>query len=138
MASGGSTDGDIGLQIAPMVDVVFVLLLFFMASASLQQKELELGINLPTKGSAPHSDTVQVPIEIDIDDNENVYWNRLPIADKSPELLELRSRLQEVIAKFGDKQPVIITPSPMVKHEKISQVLSACTAAGVKSLSFGG
>ena len=34
--SVGSEDGDMGFQIAPMVDVVFVLLLFFMASAGAQ------------------------------------------------------------------------------------------------------
>ncbi len=138
MASGGSTDGDVGLQIAPMVDVVFVLLLFFMASASLQQKEMELGINLPTKGSVQHPGTVEVPIYVDIDENGQVFWNQLPIDNAGPELQELRARLREVVAKFGEKQPVIITPSPMVRHDRISQVLSACTAAGVKSLSFGG
>ncbi|MDK3159633.1 biopolymer transporter ExbD [Kamptonema cortianum] len=138
MASAGSSDGDVGLQIAPMVDVVFVLLLFFMASANLQQKEMELGINLPTRGSPQHPGTVEVPIYVDIDENGQVFWNQLPIDNLGPELPELRARLREVVSKFGEKQPVIITPSPMVRHDRISQVLSACTAAGVKSLSFGG
>ena len=37
--SVGSEDGDIGFQIAPIVDVVFVLMLFFMASAGAQVVE---------------------------------------------------------------------------------------------------
>ena len=41
-------EGDIGFQIAPMVDVVFVLLLFFMASAGSQIIPKELTINLPS------------------------------------------------------------------------------------------
>ncbi|MEI6494225.1 MAG: biopolymer transporter ExbD, partial [Verrucomicrobiota bacterium] len=42
MAGGGaSEDGDIGFQIAPMVDVVFVLLLFFMSCAGQQIIEKE-------------------------------------------------------------------------------------------------
>ena len=45
--SVGSEDGDAGFQIAPMVDVVFVLLLFFMASAGSQIVERELNISLP-------------------------------------------------------------------------------------------
>ena len=36
MAGGGSSDGDYGLQIAPMLDVMFVLLLFFMVMAGKQ------------------------------------------------------------------------------------------------------
>src|SRR5260370_1234921 len=46
--SVGSDDGDIGFQIAPMVDVVFVLMLFFMACAGSQVKEKELKIALPS------------------------------------------------------------------------------------------
>ena len=45
---GKGEDGDIGFQIAPMVDVVFVLLLFFMASAGSQIIPKELTINLPS------------------------------------------------------------------------------------------
>ena len=49
MSGGGvSEDGDVGFQIAPMVDVVFVLLLFFMASAGSQVIETELNISLPS------------------------------------------------------------------------------------------
>ena len=50
--SVGSEDGDIGFQIAPMVDVVFVLMLFFMASAGMQVVEKELSINLPSGATA--------------------------------------------------------------------------------------
>ena len=53
MGGGGvSEDGDPGFQIAPMVDVVFVLLLFFMASAGSQVIEKELNISLPSGRSA--------------------------------------------------------------------------------------
>ena len=52
--SAGSEDGDVGFQIAPMVDVVFVLLLFFMASAGSQVVERELNISLPSgRGGQP-------------------------------------------------------------------------------------
>ena len=50
MAGGGSSDGDYGLQIAPMLDVMFVLLLFFMVMAGKQVKEAELGVQVPGRG----------------------------------------------------------------------------------------
>ena len=37
-----SNDGDLGFQVAPMVDVVFVLMLFFLASAAFQDREFDL------------------------------------------------------------------------------------------------
>ncbi len=53
MGGGGvSEDGDPGFQIAPMVDVVFVLLLFFMAAAGSQVIEKELNVSLPSGQSA--------------------------------------------------------------------------------------
>ena len=60
--SVGSDDGDMGFQIAPMVDVVFVLLLFFMASAGSQIVEKELSINLPSgAGSGSGLSAAHVP-----------------------------------------------------------------------------
>src|SRR5205823_3530918 len=51
--SVGSEDGDMGFQIAPMVDVVFVLLLFFMASTGSKVMENVLYINLPSGTCTP-------------------------------------------------------------------------------------
>ena len=64
--SVGSEDGDIGFQIAPIVDVVFVLMLFFMASAGAQVIEKELSINLPSNTSESKSDTPILPIIVAI------------------------------------------------------------------------
>jgi biopolymer transport protein ExbD len=72
--SVGSEDGDMGFQIAPMVDVVFVLLLFFMASAGAQVVEKELSINLPS-GSSSSSGVVTTPIVIDISPDGQVTMN---------------------------------------------------------------
>lgn len=137
MASGGGEDGDFGMQIAPMLDVLFVLLLYFMACAGVQIKEMELGISLPTRGGQKF-ETVETPIDLKIEFNGQIYYNNLPVSNpKDKELGELKTRLYDIIQKFGEKQPVIITPAPQVKHERIVDVLNACTAAGVKSLSFG-
>ncbi|MDZ4742280.1 MAG: biopolymer transporter ExbD [Verrucomicrobiota bacterium] len=140
MGGSANLDGDVGLQIAPMVDVVFVLLLFFMASANLQQKEQELGVSLPRipKNGAAQDTTVSLPINLDIDENGVVFWNNLPLQNKEEDMSELRSRLNEIMSRYGPGQTVVITPSPMTQHGVIAKVLSTCTAAGVKNLCFGG
>jgi biopolymer transport protein ExbD len=140
MAGGGmSSDGDIGFQIAPMVDVVFVLLLFFMASAGSQVLEMELNINLPS-GRAGISDTgpPPTPIIIDIQPDGNIFMNdRLFDSPSSKELPELRAWLVDTIDRFGDKSPVIVRPDLDAFHERIMDVLNAAAAAGVKNLTFG-
>ena len=64
--SVGSEDGDIGFQIAPMVDVVFVLMLFFMASAGQQvvERELSVALPLPSGITAQKDSTREMPIFI--------------------------------------------------------------------------
>jgi|LakMenEpi03Aug12_release.lakeMendotaPanAssembly.Ray.scaffolds.fasta_scaffold1292391_2 biopolymer transport protein ExbD len=139
MGGGGvSEDGDPGFQIAPMVDVVFVLLLFFMASAGSQVIEKELNISLPSGRSASAAGSVpSTPIIIDILPDGKVQMNnRSYDSPQSRELPELRTWLKETIAKFGDKDPVILRPDPMTKHERVMDVLNAASASGVTKLSF--
>jgi biopolymer transport protein ExbD len=137
--SVGSGDGDIGFQIAPMVDVVFVLLLFFMASAGSQVLEKELNINLPSgRGARAMEDgPPPTPIIIDIMPDGSVSLNnRVFDTPNSKDLPELRAWLADTIDRFGDKDPVIIKPDLDARHERIMDVLNAAAAAGVQNLTF--
>lgn len=139
MASGGvSEDGDAGFQIAPMVDVVFVLLLFFMASAGSQIVEKELSVNLPSRPSGIPSDIpIKPPIIIDILANGQVQANTRTFDDTNSKALpELRLWLKDTITKFGAEDTYIVRPAPNTRHERIIDVLDAAAASGVKSLTF--
>ena len=136
MASVGSEDGDMGFQIAPMVDVVFVLMLFFMASAGQQITENELNIALPSGLTTPNANN-KTPILIDISAEGQVTMNNTAFGTPTDKnLLPLREWLTNAIAQFGGEDPVIIRPNPDTRHERIIDVLNAAAAAGVKNLSF--
>jgi biopolymer transport protein ExbD len=131
----GSDDGDLGFQIAPMVDVVFVLMLFFMACAGSQVVESHLNINLPAGQSSGGS--TKTPIIIDISSDGLVSINNQRHGEASDKnLTELYEWLKNTIETFGSEDPVIIRPSPDAKHERIIQVLNAAAKAQVKNLSF--
>jgi biopolymer transport protein ExbD len=134
--SVGSEDGDMGFQIAPMVDVVFVLLLFFMASAGSQIVEKELTINLPSgakTGQGPQS----TPIIIDISPGGQVTMNNQAFGtEKDKDLVQLKEWLKNSVEEFGGNDPVIIRPNPETRQERIIDVLNACAYAGVKNLTF--
>src|SRR4051794_41233707 len=72
-ASVGNSEGDLGFQIAPMVDVVFVLLLFFMAVAAVKQKEFGLAADLPVPG--PPGLRPEIPLVIGISAEGQVTMN---------------------------------------------------------------
>lgn len=133
MAGGGTAEGEFGFQIAPMLDVLFVLLLFFMVSAGAQKHEASLTTQLPGKG-APGGD---VPLEVGIDSDGQVDVSGVAVdTPTDASLPELTARLRGVV-QANAKQPVVITPSRSTKHQRVMDVLNACAAAQVKNLAFG-
>jgi biopolymer transport protein ExbD len=131
----GKTNGEnggFGFQIAPMVDVVFVLLLFFMACAGSKMREGFLHVPLP---SGPGSG--EMPIVIDIDAAGAVFVNGRAIGNHSSDsdLAELRQFLVKAMqAAPGD--PVMIRPDMDTRHERVIAVLDVCHSAHVKKLAF--
>src|SRR5688572_23538021 len=133
---GGGEEGDFGFQIAPMVDVVFVLLLFFMACAGQNITEGFLTVRLPSGG--PGDPAQKVPIVIDIDPNGNVSVNGQSKGG-SPEERDIPALREHLSAAMSSdpEDPVIIRPASDTKHERLIDVLNACRQAKVKNLSFG-
>ena len=128
----GTQDGDIGFQIAPMVDVVFVLMLFFMACAGWQMKERELSASLPGRG--PGEKTVVV---IEIASDGRVLLNDQPLGENGDrQLAGLRAWLSSARERFGSDDPVVIRPAAATCQERIIDVLNATTASGVGKISF--
>jgi biopolymer transport protein ExbD len=133
---GGGEEGDFGFQIAPMVDVVFVLLLFFMACAGQNITEGFLTVNLPSSSKGEGS--TKVPIVIDIDSNGNVFVNG-QAKGGNPNEREIPPLKEHLAAAMSSdpEDPVIIRPASDTKHERLIDVLNACRQAKVKNLSFG-
>jgi biopolymer transport protein ExbD len=138
-AQVGDSDGDIGFQIAPMVDVVFVLLLFFMASAATRVSEREIGIiRLPSDASVDHSPVAPASIIVEIDADGRVSVNDRSFGSATDRsLTDLQEWLTVTLERFGDRDPVIIRPFPETRHERIVEVLDAAVSAGVKNVTFG-
>jgi len=134
MANVSNDNGDVGFQIAPMVDVVFVLMLFFMASAGVQIVEKALKIGLPSGRSV----CLQTPLKVDITKDGLVFVNDQQFGKglEDKELTALREFFKNGIAKYDDQDPVIICPAPDTQHERIMDVLNAACNAGVKKLTF--
>src|SRR5271154_5404738 len=111
MAGGGNAEGEFGFQIAPMLDILFVLLLFFMVSAGAQKHEATLTTQLP--GGAPGGD---VPVQVGIDADGQVNVAGVPLDTVEDHTLpQLVDRLKGVVAQ-NDKQPVVVTPSRSTRH----------------------
>jgi biopolymer transport protein ExbD len=116
-----------------MVDVVFVLMLFFMAFAVMKVSERELPAHLPGAGR-----TINPSIIIEIGEDGRVFANdRVYGASDDRALPELRGWLREIARQFGSADSIVIRPASGARHERIMDVLSAASASGFQRVTFG-
>ncbi len=133
-------DGTMGFQIAPMIDVVFVIMLFFMVMAGSVKVENELSTRLP--GSTETSSAVEFTDEtqITISDEGEVALNDEPCdSPGSAELPQLRATLMRLKENADNaKQPVIVTivSDTHAKYSRTIDVLNALAAAKITNVTF--
>ena len=131
---------NVQFQIAPMVDIIFILILFFMASAGTLKVENELSIALP--GTVQQTATVNMVDEqlVQIMENGQVLLNQKeydrPTDKHMSQLLTTLQRFKTM--SESTKSPVLVTvvSAPNTKYERVIDVLDACAAVGIKSVTF--
>jgi biopolymer transport protein ExbD len=129
------------LQIAPLIDVVFLLLIYFMVSARLKRPEADLSLALPgavsvsTQLEMPDEQIVEVLADGSIVLNNKVYAKQ----DKSDlagfEYTLLRYAQAASLSKT--KAMITIAADDDAVHERVVDVLNACAGAGIKNVTFG-
>ena len=129
------------MQVAPLIDCVFLLLIYFMVSASLHKTEADLGISLP--GSVVQSQSAAMPDEqlIEIDAQARIVLNG-KIYDPAgtselPELTATLIRYRQASEAAKAKCLVTIACADDIPHQRAVDVLNACAAARLKNVSFG-
>lgn len=127
------------LQIAPLIDVVFLLLIYFMVTAALIKKEGDISFMLPAQVAV--SDMIDIPVEVLIEIGSDgavmVEGMRFSPTDQNLEDLVSQLRGLQAIAKSQNSPFFVnILPNQDSLHGRIIDVMDACAAAGVKNLSF--
>lgn len=129
------------LQIAPLIDVVFLLLIYFMVSAQLKRTEADLSLALPgavsvsTAMDIPDEQIIEVTAAGQIILNNKVYASQ----DKS-DLAGLEKTLLRYsqAAKISKTKAMItIAAEDDAVHERVVDVLNACAGADIENVTFG-
>jgi biopolymer transport protein ExbD len=131
-------DEKVGYQVSPLIDIVFLLILYFMVTASLVKKEADIAFALPGPDTLPPVDIpVEVLVEIVADGTVQVEGIRYSRQDLELDgLKEHLSRLREVARTQSSDFFVSIMPHEETLHQRVIDVMDACTAAGVHKLGF--
>ena len=113
------------IDMAPLIDVVFLLLIFFMLTFAIQGQGL--AISLP---EGEETEKIEKDIIVKIDRNNKIYLNGRQI-----EFDSLGAALREDLLRRSDKM-VVIDSAPKVKYELFARVLDVSRAAGAENFSI--
>ncbi len=128
------------IPIAPMIDVVFLLLLYYLVTSTLEKQEADISFQLP--GVVEQSDPLEMPDEqiVEIDNEGQVVVNEYAYdSPGSPRFLELTAMLTRFKqASDANKVEALVTlaPSDETSHQIIVRVMDACSKAGIKGINF--
>ena len=119
-----------GLSLTSMLDVIFLLLCFFVTVSVFSQWENEISIKLPSAETSDEPDRLPGEIIVNLAKDGKVIVNGTLL-----ELDDLQARLKKV-AKFYPGQPVIIRADKELAYEKLVKVIDTCRAADVWNFSL--
>jgi len=114
-----------GINITPLVDIVFLLLIFFLLTAFFIRPE-GLSVNLPGADAPPVavSDEIVVVVESD---------GRIKLSGVTVSLPVLEEQVREALAE-GPERPVVVRADREVRLERAVAVMERCKKAGAKKL----
>jgi len=123
------------LQIAPLIDVVFLLLVYFMVTSSLVKKEADLPFQLPVPIVKHMMPDQVIEVLVEISEAGIISIEGAEYRD-SKDLIQQLATLKAVAEASGSQLVVSLLPADKTLHGSIVPVMDACALAKVKNLSF--
>ena len=122
---------DVDLNITPLIDVVFLLLIFFMVSTTFE-RESEINITLP-EASEEYTESIDDKIEIAIDKEGRVFVNSQSLVNS--QLSTVRDAIQNALYDLQDPQ-VIISADAAATHQMVVRVMDAARQLDLVKITF--
>lgn len=119
-------EGGPTIEMTPIIDMVFLLLIFFLVATTYQQSERELAIALPEAEAAGPISTMLREIIINIDSNGTII-----VGGQTLTLEELRTLVADAV-RVNPDQKVSVRGDKDLAYGEIARVLGVCKAAGVQ------
>lgn len=118
------------VPLAPLIDIVFLTLVFFMVTSVYSTLEAELDVTLPTAASAEYDDRTQGEIYINVRDDDAIVVNGRDVT--LPELQDILNR----VATYFPGGSVIIRGDRKAQLGIAVAILDACKQADIQNVSF--
>ena len=116
------------IDLTPMLDVVFIMLIFFIVTATFV-KEMGLDVNSPDKNqTVADADKKSIVVQI-------TNRNRIQIRGRDVDFRSVRANIERLHAENPDA-PVVVQPHPDSNTETMIRVMDAARQAGVYNVSI--
>lgn len=128
------------MQIAPLIDVCFLLLFFYILTSKPVKPESDLGLRLP--GTVEQEAPLDLPDEqrLQIMEDGQIVLNDSPLdgplQHDLPQLVGILSRFKQSAAANRSEAMLTLDVADAAKHQRIVDVLNACAKAGVTNVTF--
>lgn len=129
----------LNLEVSSLIDVVFLLLIYFIVTMELIRKEGDISFMLPAQSQPQVMISLPVEVVILISADGTVTVDGITFSDQDTELADLASQIKGLRAVALSQKStffVNLLPHKETLHHRIVNVMDACAAAGVKNLSF--
>ncbi|MHC4812147.1 MAG: ExbD/TolR family protein [Planctomycetota bacterium] len=126
--TGDPDDG--GINLTPLIDVVFLLLIFFLTATTFSREEVEMDLELPEAASGEPAAGDQT-IVINIGRDGRLVMNGRGVTEEA-----LHQKLRAAAARDKDRQ-VLIRGDTEARYGLVAKVLDACLVAKLHSISIG-
>lgn len=132
-APSAARSADVGINMTPMIDMVFLLIIFFLLSSSLVQQETQLDLPLPKAKNVldDPADNAAQRVTINVQENGAISFLGRNIA-----ATELAARIADRVKRQGGIAEIRIRASRKVPYAKVEPILLACSQAGVWDVQF--
>jgi len=120
----------LGFQIAPMVDILLVLLVFFIVTWNFALSENELDVKVPSAANAKEQQAYVDQVVLNIRRDGTVTLNR-----KALTVDELKQKLSQ-LAQLYPNEAVILRADEQVPYRNVVDVLDVCRAANIWNVAF--
>jgi biopolymer transport protein ExbD len=116
------------LNVTPLIDLAFALLIIFMITAPLLQQTID--INVPTEQVSPQQPPETEPLMLSIDAGGQFFWAEEAVGDN-----EMADRLA-LVADVDDPPVVQVRADASLTYQRVVDLLDLVKAAGLSKLSL--
>ncbi len=122
---------EIEVNITPLIDIVFLLLIFFMVSTTFERHS-EIKITLP-KASEDQVETESDVVTVTIDANELIYVDDRPLANSR--LTTIREAIRSSMQVL-DEPAVVINADAGTSHQSVIRIMDVARQLGLVKITF--